>query len=79
MLYEVITKEFDILDFLIKNWGKPLTSEEIFENVWGDVIGDLTTVAVHIKRLRKKIEEDPSNPQIIKTIHGKGYCFGWDL
>lgn len=72
-------KEFDILALLIKNRGKPLTSEEIFQKVWGDIVGELTTVAVHIQRLRKKIETDPAHPVFIKTIHGKGYCFGWDL
>jgi two-component system response regulator RegX3 len=52
-----------------------MTPEEIYEQVWGNRYGDITTVAVHIQRVRKKIEEDPSHPEYIKTIHGVGYMF----
>lgn len=72
-------KEFEVLALLIENRGKPLTSEEIYNTVWKDIVGDITTVAVHIQRIRKKIEDDPTSPVYIKTIHGKGYCFGWDI
>lgn len=72
-------KEFEVLALLIENRGRPLTTEEIFNRVWKDISGDITTVAVHIQRIRKKIEDDPASPVYIKTIHGKGYCFGWDL
>lgn len=72
-------KEFEVLALLIRNKGIPLTSEEIFKEVWKDVAGDVTTVAVHIQRLRKKLEYNPTNPEYIKTIRGKGYCFGWNV
>lgn len=72
-------KEFEVLAMLIENKGKPLTSEEIFNGVWKDIVGDITTVAVHIQRIRKKLEDDPANPKYIKTIRGQGYCFRWDL
>lgn len=72
-------KEFEVLAMLIESSGKPLTAEEIFNTVWSDVVGDITTVAVHIQRIRKKLEDDPANPRYIKTIRGQGYCFGWDL
>lgn len=72
-------KEFEILALLIKNRGIPITANEIFKKIWNDAAGEITTVAVHIQRIRKKLEENPSEPKYIKTIHGKGYCFGWDL
>ncbi len=72
-------KEFEVLALLIENRGKPLTSEDIFNNIWKNVAGDITTIAVHIQRIRKKIEDNPGSPKYIKTIHGQGYCFGWDL
>lgn len=45
------------------------------KKVWGNNYGDITTVAVHIQRLRKKIEKDPSHPVFIETVHGMGYKF----
>ena len=68
-------KEFSVLLYLILNAGKVLTPEEIYEEVWGNKYGDITTVAVHIQRIRKKIEDDPSHPEYIKTVHGVGYMF----
>ncbi|NLK96410.1 MAG: response regulator transcription factor [Clostridiales bacterium] len=67
-------KEFDLLLYLAKNKNKTLKKEEILKAVWGtfsDV--ELSTVAVHIRWLREKLEEDPSNPLIIKTAWGIGY------
>ncbi|GJM79073.1 hypothetical protein HMSSN139_15690 [Paenibacillus sp. HMSSN-139] len=53
-----------------------MTREQIFGQVWGyNEYGDLNTVTVHIKKLREKIEEDPSNPLYIKTVWGVGYKF----
>ena len=49
--------------------------ETIYNGVWKNNYGDLTTVAVYIQRLRKKIEEDPANPVFIETVHGRGYRF----
>ncbi|MFY9177633.1 MAG: response regulator transcription factor [Caldicoprobacterales bacterium] len=69
-------KEFEVLKFLAMNPNKVLTRDEIFDHVWGyQSYGDINTVAVHIRKLREKLEEDPSNPQYIQTIWGVGYKF----
>lgn len=68
-------KEFSVLEVLIKNKGKPLSPEFIYKEVWGNVYGDLSAVAVYIQRLRKKIEVDSSNPIYIETVFGLGYRF----
>lgn len=68
-------KEYDILLFLTKNEGKPLSPEVIFSNVWKNVYGDLSGVAVYIQRLRKKLEKDPANPLYLETVFGMGYRF----
>ncbi len=66
-------REFEVLVYLLENPGEPRTPEEIYSAVWGNNFGDLTTVAVHIQRLRKKLEKDPSRPQLIETVHSLGY------
>ncbi len=66
-------REFEVLLYLVKNAGIPKTPQEIYREVWGNNFGDVTTVAVHIQRLRKKIEKNPSEPVIIETIHSLGY------
>ncbi len=66
-------KEFDILKILATNPGVVFSREKMFELVWAEVSYDTRTVDVHISKLREKIEEDPSNPQIIKTKWGVGY------
>lgn len=69
-------KEFDLLYFLATNPNIVFSKEHLFERIWGyDSIGDSTTVTVHIRKIREKIEEDPSNPQYIETIWGVGYRF----
>lgn len=69
-------KEFDLLHFLATNPNIVFSKEHLFERIWGyDSIGDTTTVTVHIRRIREKIEEDPSSPQFIETIWGVGYRF----
>lgn len=68
-------KEYEILAFLVKNAGKPLSPEVIYKNVWKNTYGDLSGVAVYIQRLRKKLEKDPSNPRFIETVFGMGYRF----
>lgn len=68
-------KEYDILCYLVANANKPLNPERIYAEVWKTEYGDISAVAVYIQRLRKKIEENPANPQFIKTIFGLGYCF----
>ena len=68
-------KEFGVLSFLISVAGKPQPPETIYDAVWGNTHGDLTTVAVYVQRLRKKIETDPANPEYLETVHGMGYRF----
>jgi two-component system response regulator RegX3 len=66
-------REFEVLLFLLKNAGNPKTPEDIYKVVWGNNFGDLTTVAVHVQRLRKKLENNSTLPEIIETVHGVGY------
>ncbi len=68
-------KEYDVLDYLVNNAGKPIQPEVIYNSVWKNAYGDLSAVAVYVQRLRKKIEKDPSNPQFIETVFGMGYRF----
>lgn len=69
-------KEFELLTLLIDNAGRVLTRDTLIDRVWGtDYVGDTKTLDVHIKRLRGRIEVDPSNPVIITTIRGVGYRF----
>jgi two-component system response regulator RegX3 len=72
------TKEYGCLAWLTENPGKPMSVETIYNGVWKNTYGDLTTVAVYIQRLRKKIEDDPVNPVYIETVHGMGYRFNKD-
>jgi DNA-binding response OmpR family regulator len=68
-------REFDLLSFLARNPRRAFRREELFEAVWGYTYGDTATVTVHIRRLREKIEPDPSAPQLITTVWGVGYRF----
>ena len=69
-------KEFELLAFLLENAGRVLTREVLIDRIWGaDYVGDTKTLDVHIKRLRAKVEVDPSKPQRIVTIRGLGYKF----
>lgn len=73
---EMPLKEFDLLEYLMRNAGHVLTRGQLLDRVWGaDYYGDTKTLDVHIKRLRSRIEEDPSAPKLIKTIRGVGYRF----
>jgi len=67
------TKEYEVLEFLLKHANETLSPEEIYNNVWKVSFGDLTAVAVYVQRLRKKIEKDPLNPEFIQTVYRKGY------
>lgn len=71
-------KEFELLSFLVKNPGTTMTPEKLYEHVWGQQYGDIATVAIHIQRIRRRIEEDPAHPFYIETIHGFGYRFNPD-
>ena len=67
-------KEFELLEFLMRNAGRVLTRMQLIDRVWGsDYVGDTKTLDVHIKRLRAKIETDPANPTLIQTVRGLGY------
>ena len=74
---ELTHVEFQILEILFRNAGKPITRTDILQHVWGDdFLGDDKIVDVNIRRLRMKIEKDPSAPRFLKTVWGKGYQ--WD-
>jgi len=67
-------KEFELLEFLMRNSGRVLTRSQLIDRVWGgDYYGDTKTLDVHIKRLRAKVEAEPANPVLIQTIRGLGY------
>ncbi len=69
-------KEFDLLHYLMDNAGRVLTRDSLIDRVWGDdYVGDTKTLDVHIKRLRNKVEPEPSNPTRIVTIRGLGYKY----
>jgi two-component system response regulator RegX3 len=69
-------KEFELLEILMLNAGRVMTREALIDQVWGtDYVGDTKTLDVHIKRLRARIEEDPSQPTHITTVRGVGYRF----
>lgn len=69
-------KEFELLGLLVENAGRVLTRDVLIDRVWGtDYIGDTKTLDVHIKRLRSRIESDPSTPVLITTVRGVGYRF----
>ena len=67
------TKEYEVLEFLVKHANETLSPEQIYDNVWKVSYGDVTAVAVYIQRLRKKLEKDPLNPVYIQTVFRKGY------
>ena len=73
---DLTLKEFELLKILIKNKGKILQRETLLDKIWGyEYIGETRTVDVHIRYIRKKIEEDDKNPRYIETIRGVGYRF----
>ncbi len=70
------TKEYELLCFLATNPNIVFTKEQLFDSIWGtDYYGDMATVPVHIQKIRKKIEKDPANPELIETLWGTGYRF----
>ncbi|MET8141615.1 response regulator transcription factor [Sphaerisporangium sp. NPDC005288] len=69
-------KEFELLEVLLRNAGRVLTRGQLIDRVWGaDYVGDTKTLDVHVKRLRAKVEADPSDPRCILTVRGLGYKF----
>ena len=75
-LVELTSKEFDLLWFMASRPGQAFTREQLMEGVWHySYFGEMSTVTVHIRRLREKIEQDPIHPTYIKTVWGVGYRF----
>ncbi|MGP3952119.1 response regulator transcription factor [Streptomyces sp. 7N604] len=68
-------REFDLLTYLLRHPGRACGREELMREVWGWEFGDLSTVTVHVRRLRGKIEDDPAAPKLITTVWGVGYRF----
>ena len=69
-------KEFDLLEYLVRNSGRVLTRGQLIDRVWGsDYVGDTKTLDVHVKRLRAKVEADPAHPVHLLTVRGLGYKF----
>ncbi|WP_432979476.1 response regulator transcription factor [Dactylosporangium sp. CA-233914] len=68
-------REFDLLVFLMRNPGRVLRRAELLEQVWGWTFGDQSTVTVHMRRLREKVEDDPAEPERILTVWGVGYRY----
>jgi DNA-binding response OmpR family regulator len=69
------TREYDLLVFLLSHAGQTFTKGDLLRRVWGWDFGDNSTVIVHIRRLREKIEPDPSDPRLVLTVRGVGYRF----
>lgn len=73
---QLTTKEYELLVFLASNPNIVFSKEKIFDTLWGEeYFGDTATIAVHIQKIRKKIEKDPRTPKYIETIWGAGYRF----
>jgi DNA-binding response OmpR family regulator len=68
-------REFDLLTFLLRHPGRAFARAELLEQVWGWTYGDPSTVTVHIRRLREKIEDDPQRPRLLMTVWGVGYRY----
>jgi two-component system response regulator ResD len=66
-------RELDLLTFLMSNPGQAFTRERLMQEVWGWTFGDQSTVTVHVRRLREKVEDDPTSPMLIQTVWGIGY------
>ncbi|MFF9815133.1 response regulator transcription factor [Streptomyces sp. NPDC014006] len=68
-------REFDLLAFFLQHPGRACSREDLMREVWGWDFGDLSTVTVHVRRLRAKVEDDPARPRLIQTVWGVGYRF----
>jgi DNA-binding response OmpR family regulator len=74
-LVALTAREFELLVFLMRHPRRAFRRDELLEHVWGYTVGDTSTVTVHVRRLREKIEDDPSVPTLITTVWGVGYRF----
>ncbi|MEU6217499.1 response regulator transcription factor [Streptomyces sp. NPDC047022] len=68
-------REFDLLAFFLRHPGRAFSREDLMREVWGWDFGDLSTVTVHVRRLRGKVEDDAARPRLIQTVWGVGYRF----
>ena len=76
---ELTAMEFRLLSYLVENRNKVVSKQDIFDNVWDDSFVSDGTLNVHIRHLREKLEEDPNDPEYIKTARGRGYIFKADI
>ena len=72
------SREFEVLRHLVMNPGRAIRPDDLYTDVWQNEFGDVSAVAVYIRRIRQKIEEDPAQPYYVQTIHGSGYRFNPD-
>lgn len=73
---DLTSREFELLVFFVRNPNIVFSREQLFDRIWGmEAVGDMSTVTVHVNKLREKIEDDPSDPRMIKTVWGVGYRF----
>lgn len=73
---DLTAKEFEILAFMAQHPGQVFTRDQLFENVWGEnAVGDANTVTVFVRKIREKVEDDPSKPRYVLTVWGVGYKF----
>jgi DNA-binding response OmpR family regulator len=72
-------REFDLLSYLMSHPHDAFTKEQLMRRVWGWDFGDTSTVTVHVRRLREKVEIDPSDPQLVVTARGAGYRFDGEV
>jgi DNA-binding response OmpR family regulator len=73
---KLTAREFQLIKLFFERFNEPITRDELLDGIWGiNYFGDSKTVDVHIRRLREKIEDDPSQPVFLKTVWGFGYCF----
>ena len=74
---DISGKEFDLLVYMMQHPGQVIRKEKLFNEVWGtDCFSEFSTLNVHIRWLREKLEEDPKNPTLIRTVWGVGFQFG---
>ena len=76
-MLELQTKQFDLLVYFVRNRGTVLTRDQLLQHVWDYEYIGTRTIDVHVRWLREKLEEDPSNPKLIQTVRGIGYVFRW--
>jgi DNA-binding response OmpR family regulator len=74
-LIQLTSREYDLLLFLMRNPRQAFTREQLLSEVWGWTFGDTSTVTVHVRRLREKLESDPTLPRRIVTVWGVGYRY----